>query len=206
MTADYVAFHAAERPDAIALLDNGRAVTYAQFNREIRQFMRALQALGLSRDTWIGVGCDAVYLEWVILLACERLEIPTASLHRTAARESQKLFDALALVLSEWEVAGTAGKRRQAITPEWLQEVRALPEVDEHTLPPKSDGDLVRILRTTGTTGSPKLLCSSRRTLEVRSDSWTWRLGLDRGARHLITLALSVPATATLATAVIRVG
>ncbi len=206
MTADYVAFHAAERPDAVALLDNGRTVTYAQFNRDIRQFMRALQAFGLSRDTWVGVGCGDVYLHWVILLACERLAVPTASLHGSGTGESQKLLNALALVLSEWEVAGTAGKRRQAITPEWLQEVRALPEVDERTLPPKSDSDLVRILRTTGTTGIPKQLCSSRRTLEVRSDSWTWRLGLDRNARHLITLALDVPATATLATAVIRVG
>ena len=206
MTADYVAFHAAERPDAVALLDNGRTVTYAQFNRDIRQFVRALQAFDLSRDSWVGVGCDDIYLDWVILLACERLAIPTASLHRTGAREPQNLLDALAFVLSSWEVAGTAGKRRQAITPEWLQEVRALPEVDERTLPPKSDSDLVRILRTTGTTGTPKLLCSSRRTLEVRSDSWTWRLGLDRNARHLITLALDVPATATLATAVIRVG
>jgi acyl-coenzyme A synthetase/AMP-(fatty) acid ligase len=206
MTADYVAFHAAERPDALAVLDNGRAVTYAQFSRDIRQFMRALQAFELPRDAWVGVGCDDIYLEWVILLACERLAIPTASLHRASKAESKKLLDALAFVLSESEVAGTTGKRRQALTPEWIQEVRALPEVEEHTLPPKADGDLVRILRTTGTTGTPKLLCSSRRTLEVRSDSWTWRLGLDRGARYLITLALDVPATATLATAVIRVG
>ena len=31
---DYLAFHAAERPGAIALVDNGRAVAYEEFRRD----------------------------------------------------------------------------------------------------------------------------------------------------------------------------
>ena len=36
-TADYIAFHAAQRPDAIAVIDGARRVTWDRFHNELRR-------------------------------------------------------------------------------------------------------------------------------------------------------------------------
>src|SRR5690349_9350846 len=80
MTTDYIAFHAAERPDAAAFIDNGRTITYAELNHELRQFMRALTELGLRRGHCVGVACGSLYVHWVLVLALHRLGVATMSL------------------------------------------------------------------------------------------------------------------------------
>ncbi len=205
MTADYIAFHAAERPEAVAFIDNGRTITYAQFSRDIRQCMRALGEFGLARGRSVGIGCADIYLHWILLLAFERLGIVTASLHRQEP-EGPRLMEGLDMVLSEWDFPGAPVKRYHAIPPQGLQGIRRFPEIDEETLPPKAGDDIVRILRTTGTTGDPKLLHSPRRTQDAWADLWIWNLGLTDHSRYLMMMPFDAPATFTWATAVIRAG
>ena len=53
MTSSFIAFHAAERPDAIAIIDNGREITYSAFASDIRKCVDALRAFGLMpRAGW----------------------------------------------------------------------------------------------------------------------------------------------------------
>ena len=79
MTADYVAYHAADRPDAVAVIHDGRTISFAQFREDIRRAMRAVRELGPSRGGSIAVGADNLYLHWLLLLACEQLGIAAAS-------------------------------------------------------------------------------------------------------------------------------
>jgi acyl-coenzyme A synthetase/AMP-(fatty) acid ligase len=206
MTADYIAFHAAERPDAVAFIDNERAITYSRFNRDIRQFMRALREFGLRRGSWAGIGCANLYLHWVLLLAFERFGIATASFDRHEGPDARRQLESLDIVLSEWEFPGATIKRHHAITRQWIEYVRGLPEIGEAALPLKAEDDIVRILRTTGTTGDPKLLRSPRRTQDAWDDVWIWNLGLTNRSRYLITIPFNVHTIYTLATGVIRAG
>jgi acyl-CoA synthetase (AMP-forming)/AMP-acid ligase II len=207
MTADYIAFHAIEQPNAVAFLDNGRAVTYAQFNREIRQFMRGVSQLGLSRGRSVGIGCHDLYLHWVLLLALQRLGITTASLQRDDGTQPKRdLGGKLDALLSEWDFPLAADKPRHAVTPEWVKAVRDLPEIDEASLPPKAGDDVIRIVSTAGTTGDPKLIRTSRNAEEGRSrESW-WTLGLTSRSRYLLTAPFNTGWIYPLADAVNRVG
>ena len=58
MTADYVAYHAAERPDAVAIIHDGRAVSYAELCGDIRKVARAMCALGVRPGGSVAVGTD----------------------------------------------------------------------------------------------------------------------------------------------------
>ncbi|HKX10164.1 MAG TPA: class I adenylate-forming enzyme family protein [Stellaceae bacterium] len=208
MTLDYIEFHAAERPDAVAFVDNGGAITYRHFGRDVRKMITALQEFGLTRGAWVGVGVGNAhqYLHWVILLALDRLGIATVSLFPKEAPEAYRILDRLSLVISEWEYPGAPIKRHHAITPAWLEKVLALPEIGDDALPVESGDDIVRVLRTTGTTGRPKILLSARRELECAADCWAWKLGLSRHSRYMLTIALEVNTIYGLATAALRAG
>ena len=85
-TSDYVAFHAAERPDSLALINNGRHVTYAELAHDIGKFARALDEFRLPRGSSIAVACDDLYVHWLLLLASEHLGIATASVAASDVR------------------------------------------------------------------------------------------------------------------------
>lgn len=206
MTLDYIEFHAAERPDAVAFMNDGRAVTYRQFGSDIRKVMSALRGFDLARGEWVGVGCGDHYLHWVLLLALDRLGVATLSLFKSESREAHPLLARLSLVISEWEIPGAPVRRQHAITPRWLEDVRTHPEIGDEALPAKSGDDIVRVLRTTGTTGKPKLLLSARRELEGAADCWAWKLGLSARSRYLLTIPLEVNTVYSLATAALRAG
>ena len=208
MTLDYIEFHAAERPDAVAFVDNGRAVTYRRFGSDVRKMMTALQGFELARGAWVGVGVAHThqYLHWVILLALDRLGIATVSLFPQESAGAYRILARLSLVISEWEFPGALIKRHHAITTAWLEKVLALAEIGDEALPAKSGDDVVRILRTTGTTGEPKVIRSPRRTLEAWADCWAWKLGLSERSRFLLTLPLEVNTIYTLAIGALRAG
>ena len=73
MTTDYIAFHAAERPSAVAIVVNGREISYAEFARDLRKMTRALREFALPRGAFVAIGVDDIYLRWLLRFAFERL-------------------------------------------------------------------------------------------------------------------------------------
>src|SRR5579859_7893026 len=82
MTVDYIAYHALTRPDAVAIIHDDRRITYADFHRDVRRFMRAAQEFDLSPGAFVAVGCEEIYAHWLLVHAFERLGMATASLAR----------------------------------------------------------------------------------------------------------------------------
>src|SRR5215475_5820709 len=124
MTLDYIELHAAERPNAVAFVDNGRSITERHFGSDVRKMITALQGFGLSRGAWVGVGVGDPhqYLHWVILLALDRLGVATVSLFPQEGPAAFRIFARLSLVISDSEYPGAPIKRYHAITPEWLEQ------------------------------------------------------------------------------------
>src|SRR5579859_5968873 len=91
-TADYIAFHAAERPDAVAIVDRGREIAYAQFHRDLGRFVGAVGELGLARGRAVAVAWGELYPHWLLLLAPERHHALTPEwLARVFARAEAEL-------------------------------------------------------------------------------------------------------------------
>jgi len=205
MTAEFIAFHAAERPSAPAFIDNGRTITYSEFDRDLRKFVRALREIGLPRGRSVAVGCDGVYAHWLLLLAFERLGIATASLASSTPTDAS-LTAAVDLVLAEPHYPIGGAKPHRRITEEWLREVLASGQGDEEAVSRGSAEDPLRILQTSGTTGVPKSLLVSRRMHEVRVSQNAFKYQLTRNSRYLVTMPLNVGVLYSCVTACARVG
>src|SRR5579859_443810 len=171
MTADHIAFHALERPDAVALIDRGRSITYAAFDRDLRRMTTAAAELGVPKGGTVAVGAR-LYTEWLLLLAFERLGIVTVSLDAMEGPETIQLLAGVDLAMAEPHFPEVAARRQHDITPEWLAQVLGREGGPEPELPARSPEDPVRTLRTSGTTGQPKRILHRRRQHEAWIMRW----------------------------------
>ena len=205
MTADYIAFHASERPEAIALIVKGRAISYRQMSRDVRRFTSGLRTLGLAAGSVAAVGCDDLYVHWLLLLALERLRVASTSYRAEEADAASALLASADLVLSEPHFFAAKNKRHHSITPEWLRSVFGGAE-DADCLASGALDDPIRLIRTSGTTGQSKHLLLSRAVQDAWIDRWIWFLTLTRTSRYLLTTPFTVNASYTAAAAVLRAG
>jgi len=206
VTTDYIAYHAAERPEAVAIVSDSQLVTYAELHRDIRKFAAALRGLGLTPGASAAIGCEDSYVKCLLLLACERLGVAAASLGTREGPSVLPLLAGVALVLSDHEFPVGAAPRYHAITPEWVRSVLARLGVDDLPSPPKGPDDVIRIGRTSGTTGGSKRLGFSRRQRDARVSAQAWGAELTHRARCLIALPLTVNSSYVLALAALRWG
>ena len=188
---DYVAFHAAERPRAVALADNGREVAYEEFRRDAAKLTRALRELGVARGALVAVGCRDLHLHLLLLVALERLGAATVSLGNEPGHGGVAPLASADLVLTEQGLPPASVERQHRLDAAWLRHALGLPEDLETAGPGADSEETTRVLRTSGTTGEAKWLAFSRRMFSMRVRSWFWCSGLVRGSRYLLTLPLT---------------
>ena len=206
MTADYIAFHADERPEAVALVNRGRAITFATFNRDLRKFSQAVSVLGVAKGGSVAVGCDDLYIHWLLVLAFERFGVVTASFNSLERDGAAPLLSSVDLVLSEPHFSTAGARRHHGVTQEWLARVFAIDAEQEQPLPPQAPDDPVRILRTSGTTGMAKQIRNSRLAYDAKIARWIILTGINRHSRLLISIPLSVQGMYSCASACLRMG
>ena len=204
-TGDYVGFHAAERPDGIAFIENSRVISYAQLSRDLAKFTSALRQLGLEPGNRVAVGCEAVYVHWLLLAACERVGIATASYVRSEATEATPIFSGAEMAFAEPDFPTTGARRQQVITAAWLDEVFGGTGA-EPDLPTGKPTDAARIIRTSGTTGASKRLMLTRGMYDAWIERWGWSLGVTSHTRYLLMMPFASTGRHTLTNAVLRAG
>jgi acyl-CoA synthetase (AMP-forming)/AMP-acid ligase II len=205
MTADFIAFHAAERPNAPALIRDGRTITYSEFDRDLRRFVRAICEIGLPRGRSVAVGCDDVYVHWLLLLALEHQGIATASFAGSTPADAP-LFAAVDLVLAEPHFPIGTAKPHRRVTAEWVRDTLASADAGHEARPAGGPNDPLRILQTSGTTGVAKSLLVSRQMHEVRVSQNAFKYRLARDSRYLVTMPLNVGVVYSCVTACARLG
>ena len=206
MTADYIAFHASARPDAVAIVNGGQEITYDRFNRDIHAFARAARGFGLSRGSSVAIEWSQPYPHFLLLIAFERLGIVAASYLGDEGSTLVPLLAAADLVLSGPQGERGPAKRHHAVTDAWLRKIFASADAEVVAPAPSEPTDPLRVLRTSGTTGVPKRVLLTRRMFDAWVDRWIWSLGIDRASRYLPTAPFTVTGIYTLATAVVRAG
>jgi 2,3-dihydroxybenzoate-AMP ligase len=207
-TGDCIAFYAAERPEALALVNGQRAISYAEFNCDIGKFTAALREFGLPRGSTVAVGCDDFYTHWLLLLAFERLNVATASFDKMESPAAYREFLAgVDLVLSEGHFSIAGATRHHPITEAWVRETLARDNENGQACVQEAPGDdVVRILRTSGTTGRPKRVALTRHMYELRIVRYAERYQFTRKSRYLLSMSFAVGHTYSSATACLRVG
>jgi acyl-CoA synthetase (AMP-forming)/AMP-acid ligase II len=207
MTPEFIAFHAAERPNAVALVKEGREITYADFARAIPKFTRALREFGLPRGVRVAIACGDVYFHWLLRIGFEQLGVVAVSFPGSAIPWATPFLEDFDLVLSGAELSSERVRRHQHATAAWLERILAGPDATE--APPawaKGPDDPMRMAYTSGTTGTPKKLLFSRRNHENSIAKSMWINGFTRGSRNLVAMPFSVAGSYTIATACVRSG
>ena len=207
MTHQYIAFHAAERPDAAAIVVDGRVIDYRRFHRDIARTAAALRELGLSRGSSVAVDCKNLYFHWLLLLACELMGVATASIKPEDTGERQPALAHFDLILSERCHASEPPPRAQyTIARDWIERILASEEAPEPVEAARHDGDRIRLGHTSGTTGAVKTVVYTRRVFDRLIEKWIWRCGLSQDCRYLLALPFTVEGAYHHATACIRAG
>lgn len=207
MTDAAILRQAAERPDAPAVINNGRVVPYAAVARAMTQFTDALYALGLRAGQVAAVECRDQYLHLLLLLAAERLGVTTATLvaHELGAAAPTALIGLADLVIAEQAARIKGARRIHAVDRAWIATALSLPG-GAAPLPVKAPGDRLRIQRTSGTTGVPKRLVLTRALHERRKESWALVDPLGPGPRQLLASPFTIAAMYTQASNALSSG
>lgn len=206
MTADYIVFHASERPEAIAIVKDKQSITYGELDRDIRKFAAAIRGLGVAAGGTVAIGCDDLHLNLLLLMACERLGVASTSLGSREGHSALRMLASMDLILSEHAFPPDASRRYQPITPEWVQSVLDAAAAHDFPSPVRTPDDIVRIGRTSGTTGSAKQIPFTRRQRDARVNGQIWGAGLTRNSRCFLGLPLGVNSSYVLALGALQSG
>jgi len=160
-TCQALASHARQRPDALAISNGQSTCTYRGLATHVVQILDALAGIGISRGQIIGVETTDRYLHLLLLLACEALGATTMSLlpfELAPPLNPGRLCDRI--LASEATPEPAAGKTF-VMTRDWLVKTFTA-TVGDHRLEalevtPDPDG-LVRLIKSSGTTGRPKVM------------------------------------------------
>jgi 2,3-dihydroxybenzoate-AMP ligase len=192
VTAEYIVFHAIERPDAVAIVNNGRDITYAEFARDIRKVTHALRALDLPRGSKAAIDVDDAYFNWLLRLAFEQLRVITATVELPDKPGGLSHVRDFNIVLTGKSFPAGTAPRLHPTTTELLDGVLASGQEDHEPTPEKRLDDPIRIVQTSGTTGTSKKLLFTRQRHESLIDYTIWFAGLTRKSRYLLALPLTV--------------
>ena len=173
MTVDFLCYHALARPSARALVLGERTVSYSAFAVDLWKVTRALQGFGLARGSLIVIGCDDFYRHWLLVLACERLCLASASVQPNEGSSGREMLGTADLVLADPHYPA-GGWKTHRLDEAWWQSVLAGPDQGIVPTLPKLPEDVLRIVRTSGTTGEPKRFRLTRRMSEARQSRRTW--------------------------------
>lgn len=205
-TVSYIAYHAASRPEASAVLFNGQTITYAAFHRDIGRMVQALQELGVKPGQTLALEHSHFYLHWLIILACEALGVTSCSYEAAETPVLDKAFVLCDLVLCPPGQVPPTAARVHEITQDWVDGVLADTPGLPITMAPLAAKTAMRIVKSSGTTGSIKCMHQPWDFRELYLSQYQFRAGFNRDSRFLVTMGLIVEPYNIYASDCVRMG
>ncbi len=206
---DYVRFHGLHRPTAIALVTNGREITYRKFDSDLRKLTHAVRPILPGPAGTVAVETDEFYLHWLLLLACENLGVATGSFQAEGIQAYQSLIRSVGLVVAEHEVPATWARKVHKLTAPWVAEALSQPEPhlrEEIPCAAMTLADTRRFVRSSGTTGPGKMMAVSRAAEEAIVRDYILHMRFSSESKFLITGGFNVGSMFWRATACLRLG
>jgi acyl-CoA synthetase (AMP-forming)/AMP-acid ligase II len=155
---DHIVFQARLRPAALAVWGPGGAITYQALIREVDGLATELLERNLTRQDLVGIEMGFTYLHLLLILALDRLTIPSLSFTvRDAVSASSAELAALGMTtMISSEAAPSDPPCRWIAMAEQHRPKTASPDSARLARLDSSPEDLVRLMWSSGTTGGAK--------------------------------------------------
>ncbi|MEV4096074.1 amino acid adenylation domain-containing protein [Streptosporangium saharense] len=189
-----IAEHARTRPEAVALIHEGRHVSYAELDRQANRFAHHLLSVGVGRETLVGVSVERSVEAIVAVLGVLKAGGAYLPLDPDfpAERLRTMLDDARPpLLLTQEHLLGRLPETEAAVLS--VERVIALAATRPDTAPPIPGGarDMAYVIYTSGSTGRPKGAVIEHRALcNITTVGHRW-YGLGPGARVMQLYTMS---------------
>ena len=167
VTLDWLARHAAARPQSIALRTAGADISYEELTRRVTRVARALEAQGLCAFRSVAIAAEDSQHRWLLLLACEALGLSVASFRAVEGQGARGLIAAVDHVLTD-QPTGLAVGRERVIDAAWFERALSQPPQAVPLTPRGRAEDQALVIRTSGTTGVQRLIRLTRQVLGQR--------------------------------------
>ena len=179
-------------PRAIAVIENDVSYSYAMLATNIVRAARTLAAAGLRQGMIVGIECDVHYLHLVLILACETLGAAHVCLvGDDQAQDADLLAHCDLLCVTIWNDHRPECPRMLRLSAEFVAEMTSIAvRGDDLALLERAypATDLVRIGRTSGTTGRSRFVACSRRSLRNIVESLPCLLKFDNTRRNFVSI------------------
>ena len=181
-----------ETPRAIAVIENDVSYSYSMLAMNIVQTARILLAAGLRQGMIVGIECNVQYLHLVLILACEILGTVHVSLLEGDLTQDDDLVarcDFLCAVTCNDHISKFP--HLLELSPEFVEQILSVAvEGDDLALLELTypAADIVRIGRTSGTTGRPRFMGYTRKSLKNIVDILPYMLKFDDTRQSFISI------------------
>jgi len=187
---DFLPNNAANRPNAVAMEDGERAISYRELDELVRRTAVHLRSLNVGIGTHVGLCLKDTADHFVVMLAVWRLGAVSVTLDwRAPIRENDRfgsMFD-VEIVVTEPNIDAASDTRSVAMDNAWHQAVTALEPRDDFP----HDGSLPMMIATTsGTTGEVKGIPVTHDQAFARFVSSWLAFGWLQGDRYLSSFSM----------------
>ncbi|MFI4939173.1 MAG: AMP-binding protein [Burkholderiales bacterium] len=177
-----VLLQAQRHPNAIAAVDGTRDITYAQFVVDIERVTRRLHSLALLPGGRVAIHVQHTYLHWLVAIGLWRAGMLSVSVNNLGEPGLLALLKAN-VAITEQEVLSFEGGRFVRIGAEWLNsEADSLPPFQEQAF---DAGHPVRMILSSGTTGTSKAILLTHRIIETRINNTVSEYRFDSSSRFM---------------------
>lgn len=205
-TADYIAHHAALRPDDIAVLDSAGSVTFSTFHQDLERFSSALADLGVKPGDTVAVEWTTLYHHLLFVVALEALGVATFSYAKSSQAANWPFLASTDLIICTGGVPENHAGPVLVLTDDLL--AGFFQKESQRPFRPRllDPGQPVRIHFTSGTTGDAKRIVRTAGVNEFRIWQYQIKEAYTRHSRFLVFRPFSVQAIYGRAVACLRMG
>lgn len=190
--ADQIEARARERPWAVACIDAGTPLSFARIDTAVQRAAVQLRDLGVGPGTVVGTTLGQSALHLVIVLALARLGAVSMALRASMTPERRAAVAGryrVQLVVREARLPDTPGVAELLVDGSLLEAVSgAVPRVASAP----ATGRPWRYALSSGTTGVPKAVAITHRSISTAAWLYRGMPALWGGRRHLLFLDLNV--------------
>lgn len=182
-----ILFQARLNPHAVAVSYGKQDVTYAEFSAHIEKITCRLNGLALRPSACVAVNVAHPYLHWLVLIALGRLGLVSVSVPDVDKSGLLELLQA-STVLTDQDRGASGETLFIKVEAHWLtQELDDSPGFKKRN---HQQHDAVRIILSSGTTGTSKKILFTNDQLQKRLKNAVVVCGLSPTSRTMVTVGL----------------